>query len=401
MSQPIEWKGTQGVYLVGTNHEDNTLRVQPDQRQKELLLELVLPTLCVTYADMKFANKVGGVQKDYPVSQVYGPMFFDPPVVINGQVDIEKFTFIRGASKVTIGPKETVIQWMSFRELVIPKLRIMNTEKVKALLRVPQVYITLTQPFSVRLKQYADGRHLGGVEVIKRHPDWKPSEEPKEFDLWVRAIDGRSRRAIPEAKITLYAWRGKEDEGKFWPEGSWYTNQMGIAEAFGLQWSERKLLIIERSPWMPCVWRFRPFAGQKIMQTFKLWRNKTIAQLPEKENAVASRIFDSVYHVEKRDTLQRLERYFCYEKAELAKANGLDKKLALYPDQQLKLPGWKLVQARNSYRFAEFDKQFSVPVGWARPAQITLHDDPSTSYEHEVVAVPTVDFVKNHKLRLL
>ena len=403
MSQPIIWKGTQAVYVVGTEHEDNTLRVQPSQQFKEKMLTLILPTLCITYADMKFANAIGGVQKYFPDSQAYGPTFFDPPVVINGQKDIEKFTYIRGADRVTIGPKETVIEWQSWRELVIPKLRIKSRERTKALLRVPQVSITVTEPFSVRFKQYADGRHVGGVEVIKRHPDWKPPSEPEEYRLWVRAIDGNSRRAIPKAKVTLYTWRGEQAEGEFTREASWYTNEMGIAEASGLQCTEKKLVIIECQPWLPHTWRFRPLPGQEIKQTFKLWKNKVAAQTePKGERTVATKVFEAVYHVEKRDTLERLGEYFCYkDTVELARANGLRKPFTIYPDQELQLPGWLFVQAKDSDLFADFNKQFGLAVGWARPAQRTLHDDPTRAYEHEIVAVPTLDFTKNHKLMRL
>jgi hypothetical protein len=401
MSQPIVWNGTQAVYIVGTEHEDNTLRVQPSQQFKEKTLKLVLPTLCITYADMKFANAIGGAQRTFPDSQVYGPTFFDPPVVINGQKDVEKFAYIRGADRVTIGPKETVIEWQSWRELVIPKLRVKNRERIKALLRIPQISITVTQPFSVRFKQYADGRHVGGVEVVKWHPDWKPPSKPEEYSLLVRAVDGNLRRAIPKAKVTLYTWIGKQASGKFVREASWYTNDMGIAEASGLQCAEKKLVIIECEPWLPHTWRFRPLPGQEIKQTFKLWKNRILRQTGPKMR-MGLKIFEAVYHVEKRDTLERLGEYFCYNSAEeLARANGLQRPFMIYQDQGLKLPGWLFIQAGASDLFGSFDRQFRLSKGWARPSQRTLHDDPTRAYEHEIVAFPSLDFVKNHKPKLL
>jgi hypothetical protein len=397
MSQPIQWKGSQAVYVVGTEHEDNTLRFQPSQRHTEKILTVTLPTLCITYADMKFANAIGGVQQDYPDSQVYGTRFFDPPVTIYGQREIEKFTYIRGAHRVTIGPEVTVVEWPSWRELVIPKLHIKLKEKIKVLINIPPVMITVTEPFSIRIQQYADGRHVGGVEVIKYHPDWKPKPASEEYSLWVRAIDGQSRRAIPEAKVTLYTWQGNQEAGGFVPEASWYTNEMGIAQATHLRLADRKLVIVDRSPWLPRTWRFHPQPGQEVKQTFKLWKSKeaTIPEITVTEKA----LFKAVYHVENRDTLERVAAWFCYAPKELAAANNLPAPLQVYPDQELALPGWVYVQAKSAKLFVQFDKQFDVPEGWARPAQRTLHDNPKRAYETEMVAVPTREFAKKHCLR--
>jgi LysM repeat protein len=396
MSQPIQWKGTQAVFVVGTEHEDNTLRIQPTQRYLEKILTLTLPTLCITYADMKFANSIGGKQRDYPDSKVYGPNFFDPPVTIYGQKEIEKFTYIRGADKLTIGKDVTVVEWSGWRELVIPKLRIKPKEKIKALLGIPQVTITVTEPFSVRIKQYADGRHVGGVEVIKRHPDWKPEPTPEEYKLWVRAIDGQSRQAIPRAKVTLYTWNEKLAGGSFVQEASWYTNEMGIAEASGLQCTDKKLVIIERKPWLPRTWRFHPYPGQEIRQTFKLWKGKE-TKIPGEGTGYEAR-----YHVEKRDTLERIAEWFCYNRPqELAKANKLTKPFAIYPDQELLLPGWFFIQTKSAEEFESIDEKFHLPKGWSRPAQRTLHDNPKRAYKNEIIAVPTKTFTKKHKLKLL
>jgi hypothetical protein len=402
MSQPIQWKGTQAVYVVGTEHEDNTIRVQPDQRHMEKVLILTLPTLCITYADMNFANAIGGRQRDYPDSQVYGPKFFDPPVVIHGHREIEKFTYIRGADRLTIGSKVTVVEWPSLRELVIPKLHIRPKEKIKATINIPQITITVAEPFSIRIKQYADGRHVGGVEVIKRHPNWKPKETPEEYTLWVRAIDGPTRHAIPRAKVTLYTWNEKADGGEFVREASWYTNEMGIVEAHGLQCAEKKLVIIDREPWLPRTWRFHPYPGQEIRQTFKPWQNKQIKiPVETKTNTFEETAYEAVYHAEKRDTLERLAEWFCYKgPRELAEENKLAEPFLIYPDQALLLPGWFFIQTKSADLFERFDEQFGVPKCWSRPAQRTLHDNPKRAYENEIIAVPTKDFAKKHKLKL-
>ena len=111
---PIQWKGKQAFYIVGTKHDDDTIRIA-GTGMKQVLLCLILPTLCITYADMKFANSIGGIQEDYPDSKVYGPKYFQPEVVLSGEREIEKFTWIRHAEKVTIGPRETKVEWWGWR----------------------------------------------------------------------------------------------------------------------------------------------------------------------------------------------------------------------------------------------------------------------------------------------
>jgi len=427
-SKPITWKGEQAFYIAGTEHDDDTIRIVADGH--ELILKLVMPTLCITYADMKFANSVGGVQKDYPDSATYGPKYFDPPVVLNGEKEVEEFTWIRGAKRVTIGPKVTVIEWPSWHTLIIPKLRIKAKEKVKALLKIPKVEITVSSPYASKILQYADGRHVGGIHVTKRHPDWKPEPVPQKYDLWVRAIDGHTRRAIPEAKVSLFTWEAK----RFVLEAHWYANEMGIIEASGLPSSDRKLVTVECRPWLLQAWRFRPLPGQKVRRTFRLWQSKegscsyewrerdsleSIAKLTGTQPATILKInrlrsadelkpgqtikvpcIEAIYPVEARDTLEILTERFCYNSVdELALANELPKPYRLNLDQELRLPGWRFFQSGSDDYFVNLDEQFGLPRGWSRPAQRTLHDDPTRAYEHEVIAIPTQEFVSAHNLR--
>lgn len=439
-SSPIKWEGKQAFYVSGTEHDEDTIRIVAvaGKGDIERLLTLVLPTLCITYADMKFANDIGGVQEDYPDSAVYGSRYFDPPVVLNGEEEIRKFTWIRGASRVEIGPRETLIEWQCLRTLVIPRLRIKAKEKVKALLSVPEVMVTMSQPFIATVGQYADGRHVGGVQLTKRHPDWKPEPAPQEYDLWVRVFDGASRCAIPEAKVNLFTWDAEKNRGQggFIPEASWYTDGMGIVDVSGLPCSDKKLVTIECEPWQPQTWRFRPLPGQKVRRTFKLWQSKqvqcsyewrvqdalkSIAALTglgqttilrmnhlrsaseiKPGRAIEIPCFEAVYHVEARDTLERVAGYFCYGNVEeLAVANHLTEPYDIYQDQGLYLPGWCFFRARPDELFEKLDEQFGLPRGWSRPAQRTLHDDPTRAYEHEVVAVPTQEFVRDHEMRRL
>jgi LysM repeat protein len=436
MTSTIRWEGKQAFYIAGTEHDEDTIRVVASQRDTEEYLQLILPTLCITYADLEFVNDIGGEQADYPDSAVYGPRYFDPPVVIDGQAAIEKFTWIRGAERVTIGPKETMIEWHSWRTLVIPRLRIKTKEKAQALLSVPEVPVTVSQPFIAKAMQYADGRHVGGAQLVKRHPDWKPEPVPQEYDLWLRAIDGHSRSAIPEAKVSLFTWEGGErpDEGKFVLEAYWHTNGMGIVDVTGLPCSDKKLVIIECTPWLPRTWRFRPLPGQEVKRTLRFWQNKrtscsyvwtaqdtieaiailggsdpqTILDMNKLDSAgdikpgqtIEIPCFEAVYRVEARDTLERLSEWFCYDSAEeLAEANRLIKPYKLYQNQELRLPGWCFFLARPGDLFEELDEKFGLPGGSTRPAQRTLHDDPTRTYENEVVAVPTPEFVRGHEPR--
>lgn len=273
MSNSIQWKGQQAFYVSGTKRDDNTLRIKGAAPQTEVTLRLELPTLCITYADMAFANDIGGRQRDWPDSADYGPRFFDPPVVISGEQDVERLTWIRGAHQVTIGPERTIIEWWGYKSLVIPKLRIAPGKAASALLDVPGVTVTMTQPFTAQIMQYANGRHVGGVQVVKRHPDWQPEPtDEEEYRLWVRAVAAKERRSIPEALVTLFMWEGGRwpGEGEFIPEAHWYTDEMGIVDVPGLPCKGKQMVTIEAKGFEGEKWRFRPLAGQWVRRTFKL-----------------------------------------------------------------------------------------------------------------------------------
>ena len=431
--EPIKWKGEHTFYISGTDHEDDTIRIPSTYRKDEILHKLILPTLCITYADMKFANDIGGVQADFPDSKVYGNKYFDPPVELNGEEEIEKFTWIRGAKKVTIGPKVTVIEWWGFHDLVIPKLRIRPKEKVGAKIRIPEVNITVSQPFVAKVLQYADGRHVGGIEVTKRHPMWKEEAKPEVYDLFIRVIEGEKRCAIPELEIKLYTW----DKQKKWfvLESTFFTNGMGVVDVNGLPCSDKKLIVIAQAPWVTQTWRFRPLSGQKVKRSFRLWcaSREIIPYVWRKQDTLrdiavltgSSKVeilkmnrlrssnelapgkvieipcFEAIYHVKQRDTFERIVDYFCYQNVEeIAKVNGLAKPYRLHEDQELRLPGWFFLQARSDELFERIDEQFGVPGGWTRPVQRVLHDDPARAYENEFIAVPTKKFVSEHADRM-
>ncbi len=428
-SDPIRWEGNQAFFITGTHLEDNTIRIEGDHSKEECKVTLTLPTLCITYADMKFANEIGGVQKDYPDSEEYGLRFFDPPIEIIGHKNVEELTWIRGAEKVSIGPKETQIQWWKARTLVIPRLRIKSKQKVPAKLEIPKVIIPVYQPLIIKVMQYSNGRHVGGIQVTKRHPKWKPTEEKKSYDLWVRVIDGHTRRAIKEANVTLLSIT---NEGQFVLVGEWLTNDMGIASISELEISNKSLLRIEQQPWHSQFWRFRSHPGQKVRRTFKLWSGKSkqciyewnrddrLEQLAKilgissktllsmnklkEEKAMKPGMkvkfpcLDAIYYPEGRDRIEDLVTLFCYNDIpEIARPNKLKKPYQLNVGQGIRLPGWNFVKVGKGVKFELLDKLFGQPKGWTRPAQRILHDDPQIAYYRELVAIPTPEFIKKHK----
>ncbi|HEY6510467.1 MAG TPA: hypothetical protein VI032_00725, partial [Burkholderiaceae bacterium] len=133
------WGGDYPFRVNGAAVHEDTLRVSSPYRvnKEGPPLSLLLPTLCISYADAKFQNQIGGVQAGYPASRTYGPTFFDPPVVINGEAEVERLTYIRGAHRVTLGAKETRVEFRCDKLLVIPRLRLSKKDPATCVLRVP------------------------------------------------------------------------------------------------------------------------------------------------------------------------------------------------------------------------------------------------------------------------
>src|SRR5687768_8027324 len=172
----VMWGGDYPFRVNSVAVHEDTLRVTSNLvfNKEPQTLGLSLPTLCISYADAKFQNQIGGVQAGYPQSQAYGPAYFDPPVVINGSADVERLTYIRGAHRVTIGAKETLVEFRSDQRLVIPRLRLSKKDPTTCVVRVPAVPINPGEPLRVDVAQLADGRTVGGVRMEKHHPEYKP-----------------------------------------------------------------------------------------------------------------------------------------------------------------------------------------------------------------------------------
>ena len=260
MPSPITWTGEQVVRIVGTGLHEDTLRIRPSGlKQRENRYRLRLPTLCITYADLKFANAIGGEQERWPASAAYGPQFFDPPVVI-GPADIERLTWIRGADRVTIGPKETEIEWFAFRELVVPRLRLSLTDPVEAAVEIINSVIDVGEELRLDLAQYANGRLIGGVQVAKRHPDWKPPEEPPFYKLWIRVVDADRQQPFSDARLVLSHWDGKQ----FTPLETPSTDAHGSVVRDERKPGELEAVTLAMDGWwaVPRVWRALP--GQQL-----------------------------------------------------------------------------------------------------------------------------------------
>ena len=212
------WEGKHPFSIYGTDRHEDTLRVASEHLTTETPLSLTLPTLCITYADLRFANAIGGVQENYPASAAYGPTFFDPPVEILGEEEVERLTWIRGAHRGVIGAKETVVEWYPWRKLVIPRLRIGTKEAARVYLAVQNAPIAVDEPLAINIEQVADGRYMGGIRVEKRHPDWHPPEPQKDYALYVRVLHGVTHEPLPETRVNVLRWDPKVAGGSFVPD---------------------------------------------------------------------------------------------------------------------------------------------------------------------------------------
>lgn len=389
MPSPITWSGEQVVRIVGTGLHEDTLRIRPTRlkHQRENRYRLRLPTLCITYADLKFANSIGGEQQRWPASASYGPQFFDPPVVI-GPADIERLTWIRGADRVTIGPKETEIEWLAHRELVVPRLRLSLTDPIEAVVEVVHSMIDVAEELRLDVAQYANGRLLGGVEVVKRHPDWKPPEEPRSYDLWIRVIDADRQAPIRKARLVLSRWDGKgfveAEAADTGADGSIVRTERppGALEAVALAtdgwWAA------------PRAWRALP--GQRVSLLVEASRLKA-AEYPGRGSE--RKLFAARYPWQPGDTWVTVAELFRYRDAEeLLHAAGRDRPQGAV---EVTLPDWRFTHAREGDTLDAIAKEFGVPRGWAHTPGRCHRPDPRRPLAHEIVAVPTPDFVAGRR----
>jgi len=382
---------------------------------------------------MNFTNAIGGEQENYPASKIYGPQFFVPQVEIVGEEEVEKFTWIRGAHRVVIGPEKTEIEWYMWNTLVIPRLRIDMKESLTALLTIADMPITVDKELVINVMQYADGRHVGGIRVEKRHPQWKPREELEEYNLWVRVINGETMEPMPEVVLNLFRW----DPGLTTPYGNGgfqqieqhYTDSDGAIHAPNRPSDELEAVALHLPGWRAVARCFRPLPGQRVrfhMSAWQLredvvaytWRsNDTLAGMalltgfkPE-DILQCNRLIDPIslkagmpislpcyavsYRMEPGDTIEWLAKAFAYSSIEeLAKFNGLLDPSELEGGADILLPGWHFFYARSGESLEQIDKMFGLPLGSSRTVGRVHHPDLRLPYESETIAVPTEEFVK-------
>ena len=437
-SQPdFVWNGKHEFSIEGTDHHEDTLRIENNYKDKgiEQPLELHLPTLCITYAVMGFANAVGGLQRGYPGSAVYGPAHFNPPVEISGEQDVEKFTWIRGSHKVVIGPDETVIYWYPKNVLVIPRLRVEEKEPVVVFVAVNAMPVAVDRPLQIDVSQYADGRSTGGLRIEKQHPKWVPDVIPETYDLWVRVMDGEAGAPIPEAKLNIFRW----DEGAQPPSGTGcmqlidqlYTDGSGAVSSQQRPSGQVEAVVLNIPGWRAVVRSFRSFPAQNVnfyMTAWKMRENVIRYTLKSGDNlsdlaAYAGCTSESIliknslsdasllvpglqidlpcfagtYRLEEGDNFQWLAEAFAYKNVEeLAMVNGWSDPVLSKEDQEIELTGWHFFHAKPGASLENLEKMFGLPVGWVRYVGRVYHPDDQMPMAPEIVAVPTMDFVKSH-----
>ena len=429
------WGGQQAFQVVGSELHEDTLRVESNyKKQREKMLKLSLPTLCITFADMKFTNAIGGAQLPFPASRAYAS-FFTPPVVLSGPTDIEKFTWIRGARRVTIGPDKTEVEWMLGETLVIPRLRIEQKKPVEARLEVPTLEIDLRQQLAIQVKQFADGRHIGGVRIEKRHPDWKPEDRPHLYDLWVQVINAATLQPIPEAIIKIFHWDPKlttpYGTGGLRLTDQRSTDGAGVVHPPLRPSDELEAVTLARPGWASAARCFRPLSGQPVRLHLRAWplrkearpytwrtgdkleslalltglsvqtilrqnKLKSAAQL-KRGKVIQLPCYAAAYWLGGNDTPEQVASAFGYKGVEeISKLNKGWSRAGLDGSRAIRLIGWHFVYARAGDTLENLNKLFSLPAGACRPIGRVFHPDPRLPYESEVIAVPTEAFAKKH-----
>jgi hypothetical protein len=395
MTTPIVWAGEQAFRVVGTNLHEDTLRIRSNYDKAEDVYRLRLPTLCITYADMKFVNEIGGEQLRWPDSVIYGPQYFDPPVEINGQAEVERLTWIRGAHRVVIGPEETEIEWYAFQGVVIPRLRISENEPLEATLQVDNAIVHADRELLIDVAQYADGRNTGGLRVVKRHPDWRepPLRRPT-YRLWARVLDFENHRPIVEARVALSRWDGDApsplaDNGAFVPVEEAWTDGAGsiVRDERPADLLEAATLAMDGWRATAKVWRAQPDEPVNLLLTAARLKP---TRYPARVRARTRTVYEAAYNLDPGDTLEWLAEAFRYR--DVGELSGSNQVAALDPGAPIPLPGWYFVHAQPGDTLDDLAAAFSLDRGWPRTTGRHHRPDPLVPLDHEIVAIPGPDF---------
>lgn len=382
---PITWSGKHEFLIVGTTRHEDTILVRCKDPKQERPLRLCLPTLCITFADMKFANAIAGEQAPYPDSEHYGPAFFDPPVEINGRSEVERLTWIRGAHRVVLGPTETVIEFHAQRELVVPRLRLRTEKPAIARLEVDQALVWKDREFQVDIVQLADGRPLGGNSVRKRHPDYKPPDEnePRPWSLWVKVIDGATDKPLPKAKLRWIRWPQPSPAAPV-AVGAPITDENGVIQATGQPPRYKEALQLDTPGWRAVARCFRPLSGQPVRLVMRAWRLKRgVAVVPDGAEIACYR---AIYRMEPGDTFEWLAEAFGFAGVpDLAAANEVADLGTL---SEIRLPGWVFIVAAPGDTLSGLDERYGLKPGSARTVGRVHHPDRDVPFAGETVALP-------------
>jgi hypothetical protein len=424
-SDIYNWTGKQSFQLNASGLKEDTLRIVPKHGKLETVFKLVLPTLCITYADMKFQNAVGGLQANYPASRSYGPAYFDPPVEIKGEQEIERLTYIRGAQRVVIGPKETLIEFPSWKELVVPRLRLSQKDPAIATLHTVNAPVHINEPLSVLVMQFADGRHIGGVNIQARHPKYSPPTIKQQYDLWVRVLDAMNLKPLAEKRVDIWHWepmsKGSAGTGTFKLSNQKWTGKDGGIHDPARPSGELEAVTVNLPGWRVTPRCYRPLAGQPVQITLRAWPMQPdvtryvwqkgdtvesmaalcghipedIIQLNQLGDASAlqpgMRISLPCYHGALRpdpwDTPEKVAKRFHLDSKTLAKYNGLSDLADYDGSLDLQLPGWHFFHARPTDTLQKLNKAFKLPSGTCVPAGRVYRPHPDLLYAGEVVGV--------------
>ena len=428
MSTAIQWHGKHEFELSGTERHEDTLRIKSSlDSKRETIATLTLPTLCVTFADLKFTNAIGGEQLKYPDSASYGRHYFNPPVVLTG-AEIEKKTWIRGAQRVTIGPDETQVEWRLCNTLVIPRLRIQPKIKAHARVSVPNVSIEVQQPLDIRVSQLADGRHVGGLCIEKRHPDWKPPEKAHTYNLLVRVIDDATQQPMSRAAVGILHSNGHQ----FVETELFHSDKTGCVSSLNRPTGQIEVVMLDVDGWIAPPHGMKPLPGQPVHVVLR-GRRLTAASINytwrkrDKLNSIAALVghppaeilkcnnfssqedlhpgrklvlpcYAGTYQMIPGDTVEQVAAKFCYELKELLKVNRVTSAGALAQLPAIRLPGWRFLYGRRGDVFRQIDDMFGIPPGWTRPVFDAYHPQREEPIQHEAIAVPDPEFVRKHKL---
>lgn len=420
------WTGEHTFSLNASGLKEDTLRIRPQPAKSEALFQLRLPTLCITYADMEFQNKIGGLQENYPTSRAYGPAYFDPPVEIVGQQEIERLTYIRGAQRVEIRSKETLVEFPSWKELVIPRLRIEEKQTAHALLSAKDVSVFVEEPVSLKVMQFADGRHIGGIDIEVRHPEYVEPELVKDYTLELRVIDAIKLEPLPEVCVNIWRWHPEMVEGEGWfqmDDQVWTGGDGGFVR---LDPTAGELHVV--NAYLP-GWRitprcYRPLPGELVRLHLRAWPlSPSKIRYPWKNEdrleAIALRCgvqgtdilqmnglrdpaalargmtiqlpcYAGAQWLDPWDTPQKLvQRYRFEDEKMLARINGLRSLQDYDGSLEMQLPGWHFFHAGEKDTLETFDAFLGLPDGSCVPAGRVYRPNAIQLFMGELVGVPT------------